>query len=320
MRRREFIAGIGSAAAAGAAMAMPRLVRAQARLPIIGFLYAGSPDGATERAFHQGLAETGYVEGQNVAIEYHWAEGQVERAVALMGELVRDRYAVIVVVGSTPAALALKAATRTIPIVFLIGPDPVAAGLVASLNRPGGNLTGVTVSNVQVIAKRLELLHKLVPAATSIGFLVNPTNAPATEAEINADRCRGSQPALAGTQCKARRPKSNRHWRLFSPSGPARSSSAANRFFPPGAIRRDLLAKRRMRHLTGKAPHCYMGRPAGRGQPIECRCAFFSVAIFEAARFALMRHFLSPEDLFPRQTFCNDVSIFDRQLSVRITR
>jgi putative tryptophan/tyrosine transport system substrate-binding protein len=189
MKRREFIAGLGGAAA-GAAMAMPRLVRAQTRLPVIGFLHAGSPDGGTEyvRAFNKGLAEAGYVEGRNAAIEYHWAEGQVSRAVALAGELVRNRYAVIVVLGSTPAALALKAATQTVPIVFLIGPDPVEAGLVASLNRPGGNLTGVTVSNVEVIAKRLELLHELVPAATSVGFLVNPTNAAATEAEMKEMR------------------------------------------------------------------------------------------------------------------------------------
>src|SRR6266852_955087 len=182
MRRREFIAGLGVAGAAawpGAAWAQRPAV------PVIGFLQAQSRVAVSGplAAFHRGLAETGYVEGQNVAIEYHWAEGHVDRAVALTGELVRNRYALIVVLGSTPGALALKAATQTIPIVFLIGPDPVAAGVVTSLNRPGGNLTGVTVSNVEVIAKRLELLHELAPAATTIAFLVNPTNSAATEAE-----------------------------------------------------------------------------------------------------------------------------------------
>jgi putative ABC transport system substrate-binding protein len=154
-------------------------------MPVIGFLSSQSREAYGERlhAFHQGLAETGYVEGRNVSVEYRWADGQNDRVPALATELVRRRMAVIVVVGSTPGALALKAATQTIPIVFLIGPDPVAAGVVASLNRPGGNLTGVTVSNVEVIAKRLELLHELVPAATTIAFLVNPTNSAATEAE-----------------------------------------------------------------------------------------------------------------------------------------
>jgi putative ABC transport system substrate-binding protein len=180
MKRREFIAGFGAAAM------WPLAARAeQPAVPVIGFLSSQSLEAYRERlhAFHQGLAETGYVEGRNAAVEYRWANGENDRVPVLATELMRRRVAVIVVVGSTPGALALKAATRTIPIVFLIGPDPVAAGVVASLSRPGGNLTGVTVSNVEVIAKRLELLHELVPAATTVAILVNPTNSAATEAE-----------------------------------------------------------------------------------------------------------------------------------------
>jgi putative ABC transport system substrate-binding protein len=181
MRRRAFIAGLGSAAA------WPVVARAQQQpLPTIGLLLPTRPDASRETiaAFHQGLTETGYVEGKNLGVEYRWAEGRADRIQPLVAELVGGRFAVIVVIGSTPAALALKAATQTIPIVFSIGPDPVATGLVASLNHPGGNLTGVTVSNVQVIAKRLELLHEFVPAATLIALLVNPTNAAATQAEL----------------------------------------------------------------------------------------------------------------------------------------
>jgi putative ABC transport system substrate-binding protein len=182
MRRREFIAGLGSAAT------WPAAARAQqTRLPVIELLHAQSPDSYAERlaAFRLGLAEAGYVEGRDVTIKYNWLEGRVDRVPGLVAKLVHAGPAVIVVLSSTPAALALKAATQTIPIVFLIGPDPVAAGLVASLNRPGGNLTGVTLSNVQVIAKRLELLHQLMPAVTLAAFLVNPTNTAATQAELS---------------------------------------------------------------------------------------------------------------------------------------
>ena len=183
MIRRDFITLLS-----GAAVAWPLAARAQQReIPTIGVLRSQSPELYVKAiaAFHRGLAETGYVEGKNVAVQYHGGEGSSgKHAVALTGELVRNRYAVIVVFGSTPAALALKAATQTIPIVFQIGPDPVAAGLVASLNRPGGNLTGVTGFNVQVMAKRLELLHKAVPAATLVAFLVNPTNAAVTQGEL----------------------------------------------------------------------------------------------------------------------------------------
>jgi putative ABC transport system substrate-binding protein len=169
-RRRDFITLIGGAAA------WPLMARAQQpAMPVVGYLGGETIEASRDRisVFYRGLGEAGYVDGRNVALEYRWAEYNYDRLPALATELVRRQVAVIVVGGSAPGALALKAATQSIPIVFMIGPDPIELGLVTSLNRPGGNITGVTTINVEVIAKRLELLHQLVPAATSIALLVN---------------------------------------------------------------------------------------------------------------------------------------------------
>jgi len=180
MQRREFIAGLGGAAV------WPLAARAQpAAMPMIGYL-----SGAVEIAdrpfipsFHRGLAEQGYVEGRNVAIVYRWAETRFDQLPVLAAELVRLRAAVIYATGSAAAALAAKSATATTPIVFQFGADPIGLGIVASLNRPSGNVTGVTFLGEALVAKRLEVLHETVPTSTTIGLLVNPA-APQVEAEV----------------------------------------------------------------------------------------------------------------------------------------
>jgi putative tryptophan/tyrosine transport system substrate-binding protein len=190
MRRRKFIVGLGSG------LAWPLVARAQqTRMPLIGFLGVGSFDARSETyvaAFQRGLSELGFYERRNVAIEQVWTDGRSDQLPALAEELVRRRVVVIVAIGSTQAVLAARAATRTIPIVFNVGSDPVEIGLVKSLNRPGGNLTGVSLLISAIVSKRLQLLRELIPGAKSIALLANPTNP-----MLVADEIRELEPAAS---------------------------------------------------------------------------------------------------------------------------
>jgi len=189
MRRRDFISAL-----AGAATAWPLAANAQQQpaLPVVAFINGGAADAMADLsgAFSKGLAQAGYTENQNVIIEYHWLEGHYERLPALLHDLINRRVAVIATPGTTPALLAAKAATKTIPIVFGVAEDPVALGVVASLARPGGNATGINFFGFEINAKRLGLMHQLLPRATRFAALLNPTNA--RSAEVTANELRKS--------------------------------------------------------------------------------------------------------------------------------
>jgi putative tryptophan/tyrosine transport system substrate-binding protein len=203
MRRREFITLLG-----GAAVAWPHTAHAQqARMPVIGFLSSRSPNESASAvaAFRQALTEAGYVEGQNVDIAFCWAEGQYDRLPALAADLARRPVAVIFATGGNPPAFAAKAASATIPIVFLTGSDPIKFGLVASLNHPGSNVTGVTLFTSLLVAKRMELLRELAPTATTVAILVNPSNSnaePDTRVAQIAARSLGQQLVVLSASTK----------------------------------------------------------------------------------------------------------------------
>ena len=212
MRRRTFIAGLGVSAA------LPLAARAQQVMPVIGFLNVASPEGYAlyAAAFRDGLKEGGYIEGQNVAIEYRWAEGHYDRLPEMAANMVRRQVSVIV--ANTPANLAAKDATNTIPIIFTTASDPVQIGLVPNLSRPGGNVTGVTQLNVEIGPKRLELAHELMPAATAVAFLVNPSD-PSRAETLTKDAQAAAVPLGYGFMCCALSP--TRRSTPLSPDSPS---------------------------------------------------------------------------------------------------
>ena len=210
MRRREFISLLG-----GVAAAWPLGARAQRpAMPVIGVLHSASPETSADRLpiFRQGLKEVGYIEGENVVIEYRWAENQVDRLPALANDLVRRRVTVLAALGSNLSAIAAKEAAMTIPVVFIVSEDPVRLGLVSSLARPGGNLTGINILNAELAAKRLEVLHEIVPNAVRVAALVNPTSITTTETTLRDLEAAAQRRSL---QIQVVRARTVRHQRAF---------------------------------------------------------------------------------------------------------
>ncbi len=241
MKRREFITLLG-----GTAAAWPLAARAQ-QMPVIGFLDLRSPEALTDRlrGFRQGLRETGYVEGNNVTVVYRWAENKMDRVPEMATELVRRQVAVMLVGGSAGAVFAAKAATKTIPILFIVPQDPVRLGLVTSIARPDGNLTGINFFNTELVPKQLELLHGLVPRAARIALIVNPVNVAAMESVE-----RDAQPAARdmGVQIQILR---------ASTSGEIDTAFAALTREPPDNSRRVQLVQQAAHH---RLPAIYTGR------------------------------------------------------------
>ena len=214
MRRRDLLIAI----VGGAAVTWPLVARAQQPMPVIGFLNVSSPDGYAHHiaAFREGLKESGYIEGQNVAIEYRWAEGQYDRLPEMAADLVSRQVSVIV--ANTPANLAAKTATSTIPIVFTTASDPVEIGLVPNLRRPGGNVTGVSQLNVEIGPKRLELARELMPAATDVALLLNPSD-PVRAEKLLSDAQAAASRSDCAFMCCAR--ALMRRSRPLSPASPS---------------------------------------------------------------------------------------------------